>query len=168
MRLSRIGIVIGITAAWACVASFAATPAQAGLLSCGNGSQTFQPVDGDATTYYSMANGGFESGSSGWSLSGGASVVSGNEPWSVAGGTHSLSLPSGSSAVGPKTCIALLSPALRMFASDAGGKDGGLRVTIEYRSLLGALLGIKSYTLFDPAAYKRWQPAQRSRFRCRC
>jgi hypothetical protein len=161
MRISRIGFLIGVTALFACVASYAAAPAKAGLLSCGKGSQPFLAVDGDSATYYAMSNGGFESGSTSWSLSRGASVVSGNEPWVVGGGTHSLSLPSGSSAVGPKTCLALLSPMLRMFASDAGGTDSGLRVTIEYRSLLGSLLGVSSFTTFGANDYRSWRPTER-------
>jgi hypothetical protein len=139
----------------------AATPsAKAGLLSCGQGSQPFASVDGDRTTYYLMPNGGFEGSSSGWSLSAGAAIVSDNEPWSVTGGSHSLYLPSGSSARGPKTCLAALSPVLRMFANDAGGTDGGLRVTVEYRSLLGSLLGIKSFTTFAPADHQGWGPTK--------
>lgn len=161
MRLSRIGLLVGAAALCASAAAFAAPSAKAGLLGCGLSSQPFAAVDGDMTSYYTMSNGGFESRSYGWSLAGGASVVSGNEPWSVAGGTHSLSLPSGSSAVGPRTCISLLSPTLRMFANDAGGTDGGLRVTVEYRSLLGGLLGIASYTTFAPGDYRAWAPSDR-------
>ena len=51
-----------------------------------------------------------------------------------------------------------LSPTLRMFASDADGKDDGLRVTVEYRSLLGSLLGIKSFTTFGARDYRDWRP----------
>lgn len=158
LRLSRLTLLAVATTLCAVVAAAATPSAKAGLLGCGPGSQPFASVDGDRTTYYAMPNGGFEAGSYGWSLSGGAAVVPGNEPWSVNGGSRSLYLPSGSSARGPKTCLALLSPVLRMFATDAGGTDGGLRVTVEYRSLLGSLLGISSFTTFGPADYEDWQP----------
>ena len=158
MRLSRIGLLATVVALVAGVAAIATPSAKAGLLGCGSASQPFSGVDGDTASYYAMSNGGFESGSYGWSLGGGAGVVSGNEPWSVAGGTHSLSLPSGSAAAGPRTCIGLLSPTLRLFASDAGGTDRGLQITVEYRSLLGALLGVRSYTVLNPADFQSWQP----------
>ena len=54
----------------------------------------------DSASYYLVPNGGLENGSTGWSLSGGASVVYGNEPF-LPTGFHSLSLPSGSQAVSP-------------------------------------------------------------------
>ena len=160
MRLSRFGLFAAV-AFVAGVAAFATPSAKAGLLGCGPAMQPFADVDGDDGNYYLMPNGGFELGSLAWSLSGGAAVVTGNEPWSVIGGTRSLALPSGSTAVGPRTCIGLLSPSLRMFASDAGGTDGGLRVTVEYRSLLGALLGVRSYTVLAPADYQDWQATDR-------
>ena len=161
MRLSRIGLLAAVVALLAGVAAVATPSAKAGLLGCGPSSHPFASVDGDTGSYYAMPNGGFEFGSVGWGLSGGATVVSGNEPWSVNGGTHSLSLPSDSTAVGPSTCIGLLSPTLRLFANDAGGTDGGLRITVEYRSLLGALLGVRSYTVLDPGSFQGWRPTNR-------
>lgn len=156
----RLMLSLGALVLCAGIGAVASPSAKAGLLGCGWGSQPFASVDGDTNSYVAMPNGGFESRSYGWTLSGGASVVSGNEPWSVQGGSHSLSLPSGSSATGPNTCIGLLSPMLRAFASDAGGTDGGLQVTVEYRSLLGAILGIRSYTTLAAGDYPGWRPTQ--------
>src|SRR3989442_4332881 len=91
----------------ACLVSLAvlAPTASAGVLvssatSCD--SQTFeQPFVpwADVANYVIAPNGTFENGSSGWTLSGGASVVSGNESYNVhgAGEFRSLALPSGSS-----------------------------------------------------------------------
>ena len=77
---------------------------------------------GDTASYFLAPNGGVEGGSTGWSLGGGASVISGNEPF-MASGSHALSLPSGSSATSPVICIGPNDPYVRLFGSDS---DGGL------------------------------------------
>ena len=110
------------------------------------GSQVFSPW-GDGNYYLPAPNGGFESGSSGWSLSGGASVVGGNESF-LATGTHSLSLPSGSSALSPTVCLGTKQQYIRMFGKDLGGTDSGLRVRIYWYGLLNQLLGFSDYAVF--------------------
>ena len=70
---------------------------------------------------YELAPGGdFESST--WTLAGGASRVSGSEPYAVTGalGTSSLSLPSGSSAQSPPTCVDTTEPAIRFFIQGTG------------------------------------------------
>lgn len=71
---------------------------------------------------YTLAPGGnFESGARGWTLKGGAAVVSGNEPWKVSGaGSRSLYLPRGSSAMTPPMCVETLDPTVRYFAKNRG------------------------------------------------
>src|SRR5215210_1801634 len=98
------------------IAALAVTStAKAGLIDTGsasycdpNSTRVFAPW-GDSAYYATLANGGFESGSLGWSLGGGAKVVSGNEPFFVTGrrsDSHSLLLPAGSSAVSSTVCFA--------------------------------------------------------------
>ncbi len=118
------------------------------------GSQVFAPW-GDYRSYYLAPNGGLESGSYGWSLSGGASVVSGNQPF-FGSGTHSLALPSGSRALSPVTCIGPEQLSLRMFGADAGGLDGGVRVRVLWYGLLNKLLGASDYATFSPGG--KWAP----------
>ena len=75
----------------------------------------------DPFRYVLAPKGSFEKGTSGWTLSGGAKVVSGNEPWYTSGpGTRSLYLPSGSSATTPPMCVKLLYPTIRYFAQNKG------------------------------------------------
>ena len=76
----------------------------------------------DPMQYTLTPDGGFESGARGWTLKGGASVVSGNEPWKVRGASdsRSLYLPSGSSAMTPPVCIETLDPTVRYFAKNRG------------------------------------------------
>ena len=114
----------------------------------GGGTQVFAPWK-DYNSYYLAPNGGLENGASGWSLSGGASVVSGNEPF-YASGSHSLSLPSGSTAMSPVLCIGPKNLMLRMFGSDAAGTDSGLRVRVVWYGLLNRVIGITDYATFTP------------------
>lgn len=153
---SRSRLVVALIALGISLGTFAgsASAARTGLLSCGGGTQVFAPW-GDYASYYPAPNGGLEAGSTGWTLSGGASVVSGNEPYYASGG-HSLSLPSGSSAMSPKTCVGTLNDFVRMFGSDAGGTDGGLHVRVIWYGLLSNVLGVTDFTTFAPGG--DWAP----------
>jgi hypothetical protein len=120
---------------------------------------------GDTASYVFAPNGGLENGATGWTLTGGAKVVSGNEAFAVSGaGSHSLSLPAGSSATTPPMCIGALSGHMRMFTSNSGAAASNLHVQVVYGggtgSLLGALgsgLGISDTgTIASGAA---WQPS---------
>jgi hypothetical protein len=86
-----------------------------------------------------LYNRGFESGSLGCTLSGGAKVVAGNEPFFLSGdgsNNRSLLLPSGSSASGT-VCFALGDWHLRMVMRNVGSRTGGLRVQVVVPSLVG-------------------------------
>jgi hypothetical protein len=75
----------------------------------------------DPMQYTLTPGGNFESGARGWTLKGGAKVVTGNEPWKVSGaGSRSLYLPSGSSAMTPPVCIETHDPTVRYFAKNRG------------------------------------------------
>jgi hypothetical protein len=75
----------------------------------------------DPISYTLAPNGGFESGSAGWQLRGGAAVVSGNESLNLSGfGSHSLYLPSGSSATSPAMCVEILDVFARYTAKNKG------------------------------------------------
>jgi hypothetical protein len=108
---------------------------------CGPTSKPFARF-GDYRNYTFGANGGLELGSFGWTLSGGAAVVAGNESYYAHSryDSHSLFLPEGSSATTPSMCMGTFSTWVRFFASN---KDSGaLRVQVQYRSLVGTLLGL--------------------------
>ena len=133
-------------------AAFAVPAANAGLIGnlLGNcpsgGAQVFAPWQ-DAATYLLAPNGSFEFGSGGWSLTGGAGIVSGNEPFYPTG-THSLAFPSGSSATSPTVCLGTQQLYIRMFGKDLGGTDSGLRVRVQFYGLLNNLLGVKDFAVF--------------------
>jgi hypothetical protein len=119
-----------------------AAPASAGLgLACPSSTaKVFLPWS-DYANYAFAPDGGFESGGSGWSLSG-ARAVAGNEPFFIHGTSdrYSLSIPLGKSATSPGMCISLFSSKMRFVArGDTGAK---VKVQIIYRGLLSSVLGI--------------------------
>jgi len=119
-----------------------------------NGSQVFAQW-GDFASYYLAQNGGLENGSTGWTLSG-ASVVGGNQPF-FRSGTHSLSLPSGSSALSPAVCLGPKDVYVRMFGTDSRGADSGLRVRVVWYGLLNKVLGITDVATYTPGS--GWAPS---------
>jgi hypothetical protein len=170
VRLGALGMVAAIAAA--ALVGATARQASAGLLdplapvvnlavpNCGAMTQPFAGF-GDYHDYYAIQNNGFESGATGWTLSGGARVVDGNEPYGVNnGGASSLYLPSGSSALGPAACINVLSPYLRFFAQDSGS-DRGLTAQVLFYGLTGNLLGVLNLATLAPGDHRAWQPSSR-------
>jgi len=136
---------VGIVAALAL-----SSTAKAGLLGTGSASfcdptaqQVFAPWN-DSSYYASLLNGGFEGGSAGWLLNGGARMVSGNEPFFVgdADDSHSLLLPEGSAALSGTVCFATGDWHLRLFARNVGSRTGSLRVQVVVPSLVGGLLAV--------------------------
>lgn len=169
LRLARLGLA-AVAALSAAALAGTATPARAGLLDplapvigivippCGAPVHPFAQF-GDDNSYYLVPNGGFEAGSTGWTLSGGARVVDGNEPFNLSGpGSFSLALPSGSSAVSPATCVNVLAPYLRMVALDAAGHDDGLQVQVRFYGVTGNLTGILNQTTLDRGDHAAWRP----------
>jgi hypothetical protein len=136
-------IVVAV-AAVALASAAGTTSAKAGLITgllgggCGSTAPVFSHWN-DWSGYYFASNGGFESGSNGWRLGDGASVVSGNEPFKLSGnGSHSLRLPQGASAQ-IAVCYGLTYPAVRFVAGGVGGQ-----ATVHVRVVSQSLLGILS------------------------
>jgi hypothetical protein len=136
-------LLLTLTSLCLVMAAAATTGARAGLITsltggnCGTSAPVFAPW-GDASSYYRPSNGDFESGSTGWTLSGSAQVVSGNEPWNLGGsGSHSLQLNTGSTA-SISACYGLLYPAIRFVDRGVGG-TATVHVRIVAHSVTGAL-----------------------------
>jgi hypothetical protein len=72
---------------------------------------------------YEKAPGGNAESAAGWTLTGGAKVVTGNEPWKIGKSTdvRSLSLPRGSQATTGVMCVGILHPTMRFFARRTSG-----------------------------------------------
>src|SRR5258708_6057418 len=101
MRRFCVLLFVFLSTALAATAGTAKAGLITGLLGggCGATAPAFAPW-GDWAGYYYASNGGLENGSTGWSLGGGAAVVTqANEPWYLAGfGSHALQIPTGGSA----------------------------------------------------------------------
>jgi hypothetical protein len=149
LKCRRIGRTVAAVFTAAVASAAIAAPANAGILTTSAQSCDDSPITqpfsrfGDSANYKKIGN--FESGTSGWTLSGGAKVVAGNETYKV-GGTadaKSLLLPSGGSAVSPFTCVGLAEPTLRLFAKRNSGLLGlvsTLNVQMQVQTSLGLSL----------------------------
>jgi hypothetical protein len=82
-------------------------------------SQPFAPWL-DYARYELVPGGDFESLT--WSVNGGAALAAGSEPYAATGtlGSSSLSLPEGSSALSPPTCVDAHFPSIRFFIAGEG------------------------------------------------
>jgi hypothetical protein len=141
------------------VAVLAPQAASAGSLlgldnNCGATSQPFAQF-GDSRNYTFGTNGGFETGATGWSVSGGK-VVSGNESYYAHSSSdrNSLQLPSGSTATSPGFCQSTTSTVIRFFLRSPD--NGSVRVQIVARGLLGQVVGVLDVARVSPGA--SWQP----------
>lgn len=152
--VAALAVTAGITAL-----AFTAAPASAGLgISCPSPTTKAFAKWSDYANYAFAPNGGFESGSTGWSLKGGAKVVAGNEPFYLhgAGDRYSLSLSGGGSATSPAMCISLLSGKMRFVVrGDQGAK---VNVQIIYRGLLSSVLGILDGGTYSVGS--EWAPSK--------
>ncbi|HEY3961884.1 MAG TPA: hypothetical protein VGL84_05115 [Gaiellaceae bacterium] len=142
-------------AALAALGATVRAQADGGLLggNCGSVAPVFSPW-GDSSNYYFPANGGFENGTSGWALSGGAAVVGGNEAFDLrsASDSHSLAIPSGGSA-STNLCFGALYPALRFMVEGSGAT---VHVTVSAQNLLGFVSTLDGGTF---TAGSRWAPS---------
>jgi hypothetical protein len=149
-RLSlRLFILCATTAVFAVSAATAKADLLQSLIGGGCGPTTTAFAQwGDSRSYYFTADGGFESGGAGWTLSGGAKVVAGNEPFYLHSATDnsSLLLPSGATATSPALCFGLLDPGLRFLAVAPSG-SGTLHVQLVAQGLLGVLAVIDGGTI---------------------
>jgi hypothetical protein len=149
-RLTLLTFVLGAIA----LSSLAGTTTRANgalLPNCGSTSQVFRQWS-DFSPYYFASNGGFENGSSGWTLSGPAAVVSGNDPYKLSGnGSHALLLGTGGSA-SISVCYGLTYPAIRFVAAGANG-PAVVHVRIMSRSLLGVLSTLDGGRFVVPAGW---------------
>jgi hypothetical protein len=150
-----LAVLVGMAAAVAL--GFGATSAKASLVfggSCPGATQAFKQF-GDARYYTFGTNGGMESGTTGWTVSSGASVVRGNESLFVhsASDSKSLSLTRGASALTPSMCMGTTSTVVRFFVKG----DANVRVDVVERNLLGLVVGILNATTVDGTS--AWQPS---------
>jgi len=156
VRISR--SILLVVAAVAAIAGGTAGKAEA-KLTCDQPSERVFLRWLDPLPYFLAPNGGFEAGPSGWTLAGGARVVSGNEPFYLNSPTDrfSLLLPAGASATSPFTCASVDGLVARAVAVASGSPLGTLQVDLVYRNDRGQL---KTLALSANLAglHFRWAP----------
>ncbi len=90
---------------------------------------------GDSRDYVLAPGGAFaDPAAPGWSLDGGASVISATDPFGLGAveDTYSLSLPAGASATSPLMCVDLRFPTMRFVSAQTAERDGDLDVEVLY------------------------------------
>jgi len=114
---------------------------------------------GDANSYFLAPNGGFESGATGWSLSGGASATSGNESFYLRASSDrsSLTLPTGSVASSSFVCITKDDPSVR-FVARATGSYNSLNVSATIRNSAGTVQSVYLGQL-SSGSFGTWTPS---------
>lgn len=164
-RATALGLLVLTAALAALGATTTSANAALGVACPSPTAQVFAPWS-DFAQYAYAPNGGFESGSTGWSLSGGAKVVAGNSPFYThgKGERYSLSLPAGSSATSPPMCISLFSSKMRFFTVNQGSSSSKLKVQVIYRGGVGGVLSLVTKTLgLSDFGYitagRAWQPS---------
>jgi hypothetical protein len=129
-----------VAAVAAALIALFALPAAANAAACPSASvsKAFKAF-GDSADYSLVSNGAFESGSSGWALSG-ASVVSGNESAKVHAATDakSLAIAATGRVVSPAFCVSTAHPTFRFFAKRTSGSWGVLNVSLRWKVAGGA------------------------------
>jgi hypothetical protein len=131
------GLRAGLTALLGALAVFVVPAAAQAACAPTPTTKAFQAF-GDSNDYSLAPNGGFETGTGGWSLSR-ASVTAGNEPWSVrgAGDSKSLAIDATGSAVSPTVCIDVNRPTYRFFARRTSGSWGVLNLRVRWQDSSG-------------------------------
>jgi hypothetical protein len=112
---------LGLAAAAFAVPASAASADMIDLSPCDTSVLRLPFVPWADVAHYELSPGGdFER--SNWALSGGAQRASGSEPYGATGkvGNWSLTLPAGSSAQSPSTCVDLRYPTVRFFIAGTG------------------------------------------------
>ena len=151
-----------LVAGLALAAGFLTSPASAAS-TCGD-RVTSRPfaARNDPAWYFLAPNGGFEAGSTAWTLGGGAKVVAGNEPFYVNGGSDrsSLLIPSGGWAQTQPFCIDGDELTVRFFARNTGSVLSQLAVSATIRT---TLLAVTAETTLPLGAVlgttTTWQPS---------
>jgi hypothetical protein len=131
------GLRTGLTAVLSALAVFVVPAAAQAACASTPTTKPFQAF-GDSNNYSLAPNGGFESGTVGWSLPG-ARVTTGNESWSVRapGDSKSLAIDAGGTAVSPTVCIDIKRPTYRFFARRTSGSWGVLNLRVRWQDSSG-------------------------------
>ncbi len=172
-RMTRAIALVASTSALACASvGLLAAPASAGLVSTVAGilpscaarptTTPFAPW-GDKSSYFLMPAGGFEAGTTGWTLAGGPKVVPGNESSFVNAktDTHSLEMPTAAAVVSPTVCVAMGENTIRMFVKNSGVAGSDLHIQAFVQNPLTGLVLSTEFDIKGVAGNTSWAPTGR-------
>ena len=168
-RAGRFAALPRIVAASALAMVALGTGAQAALaygspLPCASRSEAavFAPW-GDTATYFLASNGGFENGSTDWSLGNGAKVVDGNETYYVGGASngHSLRLPPNSSAESRTFCVSRGEDTLRLFVNNSHVSGAILHVDATAVNPDNGAVGYAAFDVNGDVPSSPWTPTMK-------
>jgi hypothetical protein len=122
-------------------------------------SKVFTPW-GDLSNYFLIPGGGFEAGTTAWTLKGDAKVVSGNETYAVHSktDTRSLALSTGAQATSPTACVAMGENTIRSFVKNPGVAGSVLHVDAYVQNPLTGLVLAFGYDIQGKAGSTQWSP----------
>ncbi|MDQ8045459.1 MAG: hypothetical protein AAGC46_11840 [Solirubrobacteraceae bacterium] len=117
---------------------------------------------GDKADYSPAPGGTFESGTEGWTLGKGASIVSGNDSTGVTSGSRSLKLNAGAIATSPEFCVSEANPYFR-YVGKATGFLSTYQALVLYRDAAGTLTQAQFQSSTDLQLLPGlWSPSQLS------
>jgi hypothetical protein len=125
--LRRVGVVIALVGAGGLIPVSSTQAGVVDLSTCNTSALSTPFLQwGDVASYELSPGGDFET--PGWTLAGAAQIVPGSEPFAATGtlGSWSLSLPAGSSAASPVTCVDAAYPSIRLFIAGTGSVAAGV------------------------------------------
>ncbi len=115
---------------------------------------------GDQASYFLVSNGGFENGSTDWTLSGGAKVVKGNETFLVgkASDGHSLSIPPGGAAATRPMCVSKGEDTIRLFVNNSHVSGAILHVDAVVVNPDNGAVGTTAFDVNGDVPSSSWAP----------
>lgn len=164
-----VALLASISAVGCATVGLTASAASASLLSSLLPSCAARPTSmpfaqwGDTSSYFLMPGGGFESGTPGWVLAGGAAVATGNETSFVNAKTdaHHLALPTGAVVVSPTVCVSMGENTIRLFLKNSGVASSVLHVQAFVQNPLTGLVLSTGFDVSGSAAASGWSPSSR-------
>jgi hypothetical protein len=115
---------------------------------------------GDTANYFRVSNGGFESGSTSWALTSGASVVSGNESFYVGASSdsHSLRIGPNGSAESRAMCVSQGEDTLRLFVANSRVWGSILHIDAIATNPANGWVGTAAFDVNGDAYSYGWSP----------
>jgi hypothetical protein len=115
----------------------------------------------DSASYFLVDGGDFETAAPGWQLDGGAATASGGNTLRPQSSATSLSLPAGSSATTPPTCVSKGDPYMRLFTQSAAAGELKTRIKVDvlYLNDDATVRKVKKAGKVSPQTF--WRPTRR-------